>query len=80
MRDQCTIRAFDGCSCSENECKSHAVHLGRFVKARPAPNHTTTLQYALVGLTALFSVLFISIPALERVKTITQEERHVVSK
>jgi hypothetical protein len=74
MPNDCTIRPFQECSCTQTECKSHAVHLGRFTKPRPAPYDTTPIQYALVGMAALLAVLFVAPEAFERVRAITQEE------
>jgi len=83
MRPDCVQHQF-GCSCTQTQCKSHAVHLGRFTKPRPAPYDTTTPQYALIGLfvllAACFVWVFVAAPAFERVKLKTQEDVYVVSK
>lgn len=50
----CTIRAFDGCSCAPGECQSRAVDLGRFQK-RTVPLFTPCSRIALAFL-AWFAV------------------------
>lgn len=75
MRD-CTIRAFDGCSCQEGECRSKAVQLGRFEKPRPSPYDTTVFQYVIVFLflaISLWAGVSFGQPESKRIELAQQE-------
>lgn len=56
----CTIRAFDGCSCKEGECHSKAVALGRFTKHRPEPYQRPFYAASAVAFAAVWG-LFIAL-------------------
>ena len=73
----CTIRAFDGCTCKEGECHSKAVQLGRFEKPRPSPHNTTGWQYGIVFIFAALSISYAATIGYEqqkRMDIIAQEQ------
>ncbi|WJR66993.1 hypothetical protein QTA58_22855 [Neorhizobium sp. CSC1952] len=61
----CTILAFDGCSCTPGECRSRAIDLGRFQKRTEPPfPPCSRIAFAFVAWFAVSAAFLITINEL----------------